>query len=120
MDDSTTVGVLKKAGCKFRDEREWGKFHNPKDLSVDLIIEAAELLERFRFKSEKEISALLSNPQKRGEISDEMGDVLLALVLLSDCCQIDMSEAFFKKLEKTSRRYPAGLVKGKNKKYDEY
>ena len=120
MDDSTAVGVLKKAGCKFRDERDWGKFHNPKDLAVDLIIEAAELLEHFRFRSEKEISAQLSNPQKKDEISDEMGDILLALVLLSDCCNIDLSKAYFNKLEKTRKKYPADKVRGKNKKYDEY
>ena len=49
-----------------------------------------------------------------------MGDILLALVLLSDCCNIDLSKAYFNKLEKTRKKYPADKVRGKNKKYDEY
>jgi NTP pyrophosphatase (non-canonical NTP hydrolase) len=120
MDFDTTLEMLKHKALVFRDERDWGKFHNPKDLSVDLIIEAAELLEHFRFKTDAQMAETLANPKAREAVADEMGDILLALVLLSDNCKIDLSDAFLRKLEKTAKRYPVEKVKGKNKKYDEY
>ncbi|MBI3587666.1 nucleotide pyrophosphohydrolase [Candidatus Micrarchaeota archaeon] len=119
-DSQTTLAQLRALANKFRDERDWRQFHAPKEMAIDLSIEAAEVLEHFRFKSDDEVAELLKSASKREEIGDELADCLWALLYLSDEMGIDLAGAFGKKLEKTARKYPVHLSKGKNKKYDEY
>ncbi len=119
MEDSeATVGELKQKVSKFCRERDWGQFHNPKDLSLGIITEAAELVEHFRFRSEKEIEGFFKNPGKKHEISEELADVFWFVLRMAEKCDIDLSQSLQEKISKNEERYPAEKFKGVNKKYD--
>ena len=105
---------------KYCDERDWDQFHGAKDLAVALSIEASELLEHFRFKSEKEVEDLFKDPKKREEIGDEMADVLYFLFRMAQKYNVDLADAFDKKMEKNTKKYPVEKAKGSNKKYNEF
>ena len=89
---------LKKTTRQFCEEREWDQFHNIKDLAIGAVTESAELLEVFRFQSEKQIEELLKQPAQREAISDELADVLFFLLRISQKYDFDLSDAFDKKL----------------------
>ncbi|MBK5424406.1 nucleotide pyrophosphohydrolase [Bacillus cereus] len=105
---------LQKAVIKFRDERNWGQFHNAKDLAISLNLEAAELLETFQWKSSEE-----ATETKMQEMKEEMADVMIYLLMLSDKLNIDLEEAVYAKLLKNAEKYPVEKAFGSNKKYDE-
>ena len=107
--------ILKKIR-KFRDERDWMQFHDPKNLAVSITIEAAELLEHFQWKDEKAVEQHVRD--NREEISDEIADVALYLTELADNLKIDLLQAMDKKLEKNARKYPVAKAKGVATKYD--
>ena len=102
----------------FRNKRDWDQFHSPKNLSTALVIEAAELAEHFQWLTQEQ-SRNLSDKQL-AEIKDEIGDVLIYLVNLSDKLNINPLEAAHAKLEKNKEKYPADKVKGKADKYSTY
>jgi len=118
-DSNTTIDQLKEQVKKYCEERDWDQYHNLKDLAIGVITEASELLEHFRFKSEKEIQQMLNDPKKRGEISEEMADTLYFIVRMAQKYDIDLSDAFEKKMEKNRTKYPVDKAKGSNKKYNE-
>jgi NTP pyrophosphatase (non-canonical NTP hydrolase) len=119
MDKETTIQNIKDIVMKYCDERDWDQFHNPKDLSIGLVEEAVEVLSHFRFKSEKEMEEFFKNPKKREDIEDEMADALYFLCRLAQKYNIDLSEAFKRKMKKSEARYPIEKAKGSNKKYTE-
>lgn len=80
---------LKEAVIKFRDERDWGKFHNAKDLAISLNLEAGELLENFQWKSSEE-----ATEAKFQGIKEEIADVMIYLLLLCDRLDINLEEVF--------------------------
>ncbi len=102
----------------FRDERDWGQFHNPKDMAMALSIEASELMEHFLWKTPDEVMARVV--ERREEIEEEVADVAIYLVELADILGIDLFEAMERKMAKNAAKYPADLVKGSSKKYNEY
>lgn len=104
---------------RFRDERDWARFHNPKDLAVSIAIEAAELLELFQWKDEHEVRELVADPAGRSRIADELADVLLLLLSAADAAGIDLPAAAREKLEKNAAKYPVEKARGTAKKYDE-
>jgi NTP pyrophosphatase (non-canonical NTP hydrolase) len=114
---SDSLAVLLGEALKFRDQREWKQFHNFKDLAITLSLEAAEVLEHTQWKSAAELEAHLS--QQREHVADELADVLHVLLLLAEHCQIDLADAFMKKLEKTAKKYPVEKSRGSAKKYDQ-
>ena len=95
---------LIKEVTKFRDERDWKKFHTPKNLAISLAIEASELLEIFQWTFDDELDEVVK--LKRSEIEEELADVLIYLLLLADALKIDLKESFFKKMKKNEKRYP--------------
>ena len=97
---------------EFRDQRNWKQFHNPKDLAISLVLEAGELLENFQWKSSEQ--ALL---EKGSNIEEEMADVFLYLLLLSNEMGIDLEKAALDKIAKNAAKYPPGKSFGSNKKY---
>lgn len=105
---------LQKAVIRFRDERNWGQFHNAKDLAISLNLEAAELLETFQWKSSQE-----ATETKMQEMKEEIADVMIYLLLLSDQLNIDLEKAVHSKLTKNAEKYPVEKAFGKNKKYNE-
>ena len=119
-DTETKIHELKEIIKKHCDERDWDQFHNAKELAIALSIEAAELLEPFRFKTWEEVDLLFKDPKKKEEISDEMADVLYFLTRLAQKYNIDLSEAFERKMKKNEKNYPIEKAKGSNKKYNEF
>ena len=100
----------------FRDERDWMKFHDPKNLAVSISIEAAELLEHFQWKDEKAVEQHVRD--NRDEIADEIADVAVYLAELADNLGIDIIQAMETKLEKNAKKYPVAKAKGVAIKYD--
>lgn len=119
MDKEVTLKNLKDKAQKFYDDRDWGKFHNPKDLAISIEIEATELLEIFRFKNEEQIKEIMSG-EKREKVEDEVADVLLNLLRFAQMNDIDLSDVLDAKIKKSEKKYPIEKVKGKNLKYNEY
>jgi dCTP diphosphatase len=101
----------------FRDQREWGQFHNPKDIAIGLSLEAAEVLEHFLFKTQEESYKL--DAQHRSDVQDEVADVFYWLILLAKELDIDLQQALETKLVKTSLKYPVDKAKGNAIKYTE-
>jgi dCTP diphosphatase len=101
---------------KFRDERDWGQFHNPKDVAISLVLEATELLEHFQWKTPKEITAHLKACKE--DISDELADVLYWVLVLGHDLKIDIPGALRRKLVKNAKKYPVAKSKGRITKYN--
>lgn len=95
---------------QFRDERDWKQFHNPKDLSMALSIEAAELLEAFLWKQPEAAD--------RQKIKEELADVFAYAFLLADACQLDVKEIVMAKIRLNEQKYPVGKSRGNAKKHD--
>lgn len=117
MDKEKTIEDLKLIVSQFCKDRDWDQFHNAKELAIGLIIEAGELLEKFRFKTLSEVEDSFKNPSYRGEIEDELADILYFLLRISDLYKIDLSSAFIAKMNKNANRYPVERSKGSNQKY---
>ncbi len=101
----------------FRDARDWMQFHNPKNLACSIVIEAAELLEHFQWKTPEESAdhAVI----RRDDVSAEMADVAIYLIELADNLGIDLLAAIHQKLEINEQKYPVAKSKGSAKKYNE-
>ncbi len=100
------------------EEREWGQFHSPKNLAMNLQIESAEVAEHFVWLTEEQSQAL--TPIQKQNVADELGDVFLSLLLLSDKLGVDLITASSQKIEKIKQKYPVALAKGKATKYTEF
>jgi NTP pyrophosphatase (non-canonical NTP hydrolase) len=100
---------------KFRDDRDWKQFHNPKDLAVSISIEAAELLELFQWKTGAESAAHAAANLER--VSEEIADVAIYLIELADITGIDLAQAIDAKLEKNASKYPVEKSRGLSTKY---
>ena len=111
------LDILKGKIRQFRDERDWKQFHNPKDLAISISIEAAELLEHFQWRTSEEVEKKIQTDQEK--ISEEMADVYIYLLELSDITGIDLIDAAEKKLEMNAKKYPIDKSKGNSKKYTE-
>ena len=109
---------LKDAIKDFIEERDWEQFHSPKNLAMALSVEVAEIVEHFQWLTQEQSRNL--PPEKLAEVREEIGDVILYLVELSEKLGIDPVDAAKAKLEINSQKYPAGLVKGRASKYTEY
>ena len=107
---------LRDAMRRFAAERDWDRFHTPKNLAMALSGEAGELIEHFQWLTAEE-SASLPAPV-REEVALEMADVLLYLVRLGDVLDIDLAEAARRKIAINAGRYPAEQVRGRAVKYD--
>ena len=102
----------------FAKEREWDQYHTPKNLSMALIVEAAELIEHFQWV-EGDQSHLLDDNTRRS-VEEELADILIYLVRISDKLEIDLYKTAERKLEINAKKYPADKVRGSAKKYTEY
>ena len=103
-DNNTVISFLKTKVKKFVVEREWTQYHTPKNLIQALQIEAAELSELFLFK-ELAKDDILKNKELVDQISNEMADVLIYLISLSNCLNIDLAQSFIKKMEINKNKY---------------
>ena len=97
----------------FRDERDWMQFHNHKDMAIAISIEASELLEHFLWKKESDELT----EEQLAEIRDELADVFVYLLELSDNLGVDLISAAEEKIKKNESKYPVVKAKGKYTKY---
>lgn len=104
--------------AEFARERDWEKFHSPKNLATALSVEVAELLEIFQWLTESESSALSS--EQLMAVSHEIADVQVYLVRLADKLGIDILQAVEEKMSVNALKYPVSKVRGSAKKYTEY
>ena len=104
---------------RFRDARDWSQFHTPKNLAAAIAIEAAELQERFLWKTDKEIAQDLKDGPKREAVVEEVADVFLFALLLADRLKIDVGQAIADKLAANEQKYPVALARGNARKYTE-
>jgi dCTP diphosphatase len=102
---------------KFCDDRDWDQFHNPKDLSISLLLEAAEVMEHFQWKNLEEVAAYAV--LNKADIGEEIADVLWFLLLLANKLDVDLTDVLEQKLQKNGRRYPVDKAKSNHKKYTE-
>lgn len=113
MPDTTTpIAVLVEAVRRFAHEREWAPFHSPKNLSMGLAIEAAELMEHFLWIDTEASRQVAADAKKLAEIADEMADVACYLLTLSYTLNIDLSDAILAKIAKNALKYPVEKCRG--------
>jgi NTP pyrophosphatase (non-canonical NTP hydrolase) len=105
------IGEITQALLKFRNERDWEQFHNPKDLALAINVEAGELLELFLWKNSES-----ANTEK---IKEELADVFAYAFLLAEKYKLDVKEIVLEKIAKNGEKYPVEKAKGTAKKYDE-
>ena len=95
---------------KFRNERDWKKFHTPENLAKSISIESAELLEQFQWQNE----------YNEEEIADELADVLIYCIYMASAMNLDINEIILNKMAKNAIKYPIDKSKGNDKKYMEF
>ena len=110
------IKKLTEKVLKFREERDWKKFHGEKDAAISLSLEAAEVMEHFQWKNEAEIKKYVKT--NKDEIADELADVLWWVLLMSHDLGIDINKALPKKIADTAKKYPVEKCKGKHTKHD--
>lgn len=109
MDDTIIAEII-----KFRDEREWKQYHNPKDLAISISLEASELLENFQWApSDEAVNKKLRN------IKEELADVLIYSVLFAEAVGFNIDEIIMEKLSLNNAKYPVEKAFGKKEKYTE-
>lgn len=104
-DHQTTVAQLKALFDQFVRERDWKKFNSPKDLSMDIVSEAAELMDIFLYVDESKLAQKIT--EQRREIENEVADIAFALLNFCTTFDIDLSRAVELKMELNAKKYPA-------------
>ncbi|CAN5444115.1 nucleotide pyrophosphohydrolase [soil metagenome] len=113
---SSEIQLLTQALRSFSRERDWEKFHSPKNLAMALAVEAAELLEHFQWMTEDESKTQI--PETAAEIAAEAADVFLYLLQLADKLGIDLVDEARAKMQTNALKYPVDLAKGSRTKYN--
>ncbi len=112
-DDNTTVSALKEAVARFNAERDWGQFHSPKNLSMALAVEAAELMEHFLWVEGDASRAVAHDEAKRRQVADEIADVTILVLALCNALGLDLSDALRDKLARNALKYPVEKARGR-------
>ena len=112
-DADTTVAELRRLIAAFIRERDWEQFHDPKNLSMAIATEAAELMEHFRWANNDESRDLVKDPTRRQEVAEELADILAFLLSFANSADIDLSAALHAKMTKNARKYPSDEYQGR-------
>ena len=112
MDKNTTIDTLKKFVENFVKEREWSQFHSPKNISMALAIEASELMDIFKWDTEKDSKVKMSAGISRKEAIDELADIIIYAIAFANRNNIDISSAIEQKMKKNEKKYPVDQYKG--------
>lgn len=113
-----TIEQLRQKIRDFAAARDWDQFHSPKNLSMAMIVEAAELVEHFQWLTEEQSQSLPDD--KHAEVENELADIFLYLIRIADKLDIDLLNAANNKIKINAEKYPADKVRGSAKKYTEY
>ena len=112
-DATATLGDVKKVVKQFVEQRQWQQFHSPKNISMALAIEAAELMEHFQWISMQESREAANDPEKKAAIGEELADVFCYAIALANEMKIDLAATFEKKMAKNREKYPVEEIKGR-------
>ncbi|WP_298826334.1 nucleotide pyrophosphohydrolase [uncultured Piscinibacter sp.] len=115
IDYSSLSEVLRQ----FASDRDWEKFHSPKNLVMALTGEVGELVEVFQWMSEEASRSAARDPQTAGAVREELADVLLYVVRAADVLGVDLNAAVVDKLRANAEKYPVDAARGTSKKYTE-
>ena len=115
---SDQLEQLRERLARFASDRDWDQFHSPKNLSMALIAEAAELVEHFQWLSEEESRNLPAGKQE--EVAMELADILIFLIRIADKLGVDLADTAWQKIQVNETRYPVELTKGSAKRASEY
>jgi len=118
-DSTTTVSQLRESVLAFVRERDWEQFHSPKNLSMALAAEAAELMEHFLWATPDESRAVASEPAKRAKIAEELADVVIYALEFANATGLDVAASIESKIAANARKYPVEKAKGRSAKYTE-
>jgi NTP pyrophosphatase (non-canonical NTP hydrolase) len=110
---------IQKMFVKFRDDREWQKYHTPKNQAISMGLESAEVLEHFQWKTDAEVKEYLANPENRKAVGKELADVLSYILIMSGDIGIDIVQAAQEKNQNNIDKYPVEKIKGNYRKYTE-
>lgn len=114
MDDKhTCVQQLRDWVARFVKDRDWEQFHSPKNLSMGLAIEAAELMEHFQWISPEESWQILQHPDRLAPVAEELADVLCYVLAMANVLRIDLTQSVWQKLQKNAQKYPADQYRGR-------
>ncbi|KAL7116151.1 hypothetical protein ACP275_04G224700 [Erythranthe tilingii] len=116
-EERVTLDLLKKKMDVFAKERDWEKFHSPRNLLLALIGEVGELSEIFQWRGEVPKGLPDWKEEDKTHLGEELSDVLLYLIRLSDICGVDLGKAALRKIELNALKYPVNLSKGSSNKY---
>lgn len=116
-DYSTTVAELRKLVADFVAERDWSQFHSPKNVSMALAIEAAELMEHFQWLTTDASRELAADPDKLAEVAEELADVIGYSFALANELGLDISSAVRAKMVKNAEKYPAEQYRGRYERH---
>ena len=117
-DTTTTLAQLREEVLSFVRERDWEQFHTPKNLSMSIAIEAAELMEHFQWLSAAESQNLETDKQQA--VSEELSDIVIYALSMANALHLDLAGAIRAKMAKNIRKYPSDKVRGKAHKYTYY
>lgn len=109
---------LKRKLQAFADERDWDRFHNPKNLAMALTVEAAELLERFQWLTDEESQNLKERADDHQAVVEEIADIMIYLIRLADKLDVDLQQAVTEKMHRNAEKYPVHLARGNAMKYN--
>lgn len=112
------IKAIQKKIAIFAEERDWEQFHNPKNLSMALAVEAAELLEIFQWLTEEQSKDIINSEKSMAHVKEEIADVFLFLARLADKLDIDIEKVALDKIEINRIKYPIELSKGNAEKYN--
>lgn len=114
-----SITTLQQKLQKFYIEREWGQFHDPKNLIMALNGELGELTELFQWLTPEQAKNIMQDPDKAKRVKEELADVFVYLISLSDKLDIDLIDAAYQKIEVNAQKYPVEKAKGNAKKYSD-
>lgn len=112
MDDTTFVSTLRRQMAGFVADRDWGKFHSPKNLAMALAVEAAELMEHFLWIDTDASRAAVQDPATRAAVADEVADVMCLLLAMANALDLDLSDTVNRKMARNVVKYPAARCRG--------
>ena len=111
MDDSTTISELKEVVASFVKDRDWEQFHSPKNLSMSIAIEAAELMEHFQWVRPGEVQSF--DDAKQLGVREELADVVCYCLAFANAMEIDLTSAVRQKMIRNAEKYPADKFQGR-------
>ncbi|HKK19387.1 MAG TPA: nucleotide pyrophosphohydrolase [Opitutales bacterium] len=116
-DEQTKLNEIKDKILAFAKERDWEQFHSPKNLSMAIAAEAAELMEHFLWQSPEQSRADVCDDKLRAKVEEEIADVLIFAFQFANMTGIDLSGAIEAKMRKNAKKYPAEKSRGRSDKY---